>query len=200
MEKKLVILVGPSQSGKTTLMKKLLQNHPEVKRLITCTTRAPRKDEIDGIERNFVDEKEFEDKENFLEWTVVHGNYYGSRKSDLDKNLKASDIIVMDIDIKGIAHLLKNKEKIPAKIVTVFLSPPKEILLKRIQKKQDVNLNKRIESMENELKFVKEHDYFDYFLDTSKTEKESLEELEAVVLENNKDILKKLKIKPKFLV
>jgi len=199
MKKRLIVLVGPSQSGKTTLLKLLLSKHPEIKRLITCTSRPPRSDEINGIERHFLRKEDFKNKNKFLEMALVHGNYYGSRKKDLLDSFKTHNFVMMDIDIKGIAYFLKNKEEIPANIITVFISPPPEVLIKRIEFKNDINMKQRIKSMKKELKFVKEHNYFKYFLNTSKTREESLEELENIVFEKNIKMLEKLKIKPDFL-
>jgi len=199
MKKRLIVLVGPSQSGKTTLLKLLLSKHQEVKRLITCTSRPPRSDEINGEERHFLKRVDFKNKNEFLEMALVHGNYYGSRKKDLLDSFKTHNIVMMDIDIKGIDYFLKNKEDIPAGITTVFISPPPEVLIKRIKLKKDINMEDRIESMKKELKFVKEHDYFQYFLNTSKTQEESLGELENIVFEKNPSHLEKLKIKPSFL-
>ncbi|HED24366.1 MAG TPA: guanylate kinase, partial [Firmicutes bacterium] len=84
----LIIISGPSGVGKGTVCRRLLEMRRELKLSVSTTTRPPRPGETEGLEYNFVDRESFEEMINngaFLEWAVVHGYYYGTRRAAVDK-------------------------------------------------------------------------------------------------------------------
>ena len=109
--KKLIILTAPSGSGKTTIVKKLLNEYSNIKLAITYTTRLPREGEVDGIDYNFVSIDTFEnmvEKNEFLEYEEVYYNqFYGCSKTLIDKNFNNGYSTIMILDVKG---ALKIKE------------------------------------------------------------------------------------------
>ncbi len=103
----LLVVSGPSGSGKTTLCRRLADSG-EVRYSISCTTRAPRPGEQNGRDYHFLDRPDFESRltaGDFLEYAEVHGNFYGSLKSEVIGHLDAGIDVVMDIDVQGAAQI-----------------------------------------------------------------------------------------------
>jgi guanylate kinase len=121
----LLILSSPSGAGKTTLTRKLLDCHPELRFSVSHTTRPPRASEIDGRDYHFVDREQFLaliDQHAFLEWAEVHGNLYGTSKAEVDRARATQGCagMVFDIDYQG-------ARQIRAKVsdaVAAFVVPP----------------------------------------------------------------------------
>jgi len=125
----LLVVSGPSGSGKTTLCRRLA-NAGEVRYSISCTTRPPRAGEEDGKDYHFLSKKDFFHRletGEFLEHAVVHGNLYGSLKSEVVSHLQAGIDVVMDIDIQG-AEQVRNcpDDDIKRALVDLFVMPPSE--------------------------------------------------------------------------
>lgn len=103
----LLVVSGPSGSGKTTLCRRAAEEG-RARYSISCTTRAPRPGEQDGVDYHFLAPKEFEARVaagEFLEHATVHGNSYGTLKSDIVALLERGDNVVMDIDVQGAAQV-----------------------------------------------------------------------------------------------
>ena len=157
---KLVVITGPSGVGKTTLANFLLEELC-LKRVITCTTREIRKGEIDGIDYNFFSEDSFKNlikQQKFAEHASVYGSCYGVLKKDISNSLESSNSLII-LDVQG----AKSIKKIFKNSVVVFLLPPsEESIFQRIEKRnQDSkeSLNKRIQSMKNEISLSSNADY-----------------------------------------
>jgi guanylate kinase len=125
----LLVVSGPSGSGKTTLCRRLADSG-EVRYSISCTTRSPRPGELNGRDYHFLDRTEFERRlaaGDFLEHAVVHGNFYGSLKSEVIARLAGGEDVVMDIDVQG-AEQVRNcpDSDIRRATVDVFVMPPSE--------------------------------------------------------------------------
>lgn len=124
--KKLIIFSAPSGSGKSTIIGKLME-HKELDLAfsISCTSRPPRGTERDGVEYFFVSPEEFRsriDAGEFLEYEEVYpGRYYGTLKSQVDKQLAAGQNVVLDIDVKGASRV---KEVYGDRALSVFIQPP----------------------------------------------------------------------------
>ncbi|MDQ6971881.1 MAG: guanylate kinase, partial [Mariprofundaceae bacterium] len=102
----LYVLSGPSGSGKTSLCAALLQCSPRLRLSVSATTRAPRPGEVDGVDYNFLDAESFEQaiaEGQFLEHAWVHGNAYGTRKSDVQATLAEGHDMLLEIDWQGAA-------------------------------------------------------------------------------------------------
>lgn len=119
----LFILSGPSGAGKGTLRERLFRMLDGLSFSVSCTTRAPRPGETDGVDYRFVAEEEFlrrRDAGDFLEWAGVHGHFYGTLTADVKKALDDGRDILLEIDVQG---ALQVKKKIPG-AVTIFVAPP----------------------------------------------------------------------------
>ena len=107
MRGRLIIFSAPSGSGKSTIVNWLMNEHPELKMYfsISCTSRQPRGTEKDGVEYFFISPEEFRQKianDEFLEYEEVYENrFYGTLKSQVEKQLNAGQNVVFDVDVKG---------------------------------------------------------------------------------------------------
>jgi len=119
----LVVLSAPSGAGKTTLAQMLHKEFPDAEISISYTTRAPRGAEKNGADYHFVDPVTFQqmiERNEFLEWAEVHGNFYGSSKRVVDLSYKPRGLAIFDIDVQGGTTI---KRKYPD-TVTIFILPP----------------------------------------------------------------------------
>ena len=151
-----IIISAPSGGGKTSIVSRLLEDG-KLSRVITATTRAPRKGEKNGKDYHFWSEKQFENavkKDEMAEWAKVHVNYYGIPKSSLDKLIKRGKHPVLVIDVQG----AKTVKKIYKNAVSIFITPPSFAeLKKRIAARNDgtTDVKARLESAKKELKCIK---------------------------------------------
>jgi guanylate kinase len=100
----LFIISGPAGAGKGTLRKALFQEMPDLVFSISCTTRASRPGEVAGRDYHFISKNRFIElikNDEFLEWAEVHGNYYGTRKADVETAIASGIDIVLEIDAQG---------------------------------------------------------------------------------------------------
>lgn len=125
-----LILSGPSGSGKSTLSSRALAEFPTLGFSISCTTRAPRGEEKDGVDYYFLTKEKFEEhiaNGDFLEYACVHGNFYGTLRSEVAKRVEEGKDVLLDIDVQGAQKILEKAKSDPllAKCVeTVFIAPP----------------------------------------------------------------------------
>jgi len=122
----LLVVSGPSGSGKTTLCRRLA-DEGEVGYSISCTTRAPRPGEVDGRDYHFLTADEFKSRleaGDFLEYAEVHGNFYGTLKSEVSGRLADGADVVMDIDVQGAAQIRANMDPLIRRaLVDLFIMP-----------------------------------------------------------------------------
>ena len=125
----LLVVSGPSGSGKTTLCRRLA-DAGEARYSISCTTRTPRPGEQNGRDYHFLDRSDFEARltaGEFLEHALVHGNFYGSLKSEVISHLDAGIDVVMDIDVQGAEQIRQCSDAIIRRaFVDLFVMPPDE--------------------------------------------------------------------------
>src|SRR6266542_6427486 len=98
----LFVISAPSGAGKTTIIRELFRRVPDITFSVSATTRTKRKDEKDGIDYYFMPRDEFEKKaadNEFAEWENVHGNYYGTLKTELKKGIAGKVDMVFDVDV-----------------------------------------------------------------------------------------------------
>jgi len=163
------VFSGPSGSGKTTLCDALLANVPRAKRLVTCTSRAPRSGEKEGVDYRFLDPMQFEaalTAGEFFEHALVHGNHYGSRRRDVIMLIDQRQDVVFNVDFQGAATIRKTAAAEPllaGRLITIFvIPPPVEELRKRLQgRSQDKpeDIEKRLKAAAEEITHWKEFDY-----------------------------------------
>ncbi|ADG82658.1 guanylate kinase [Thermincola potens] len=158
----LLVISGPSGTGKGTVCRALVEKHPSIVYSVSATTRPPRTGEVDGVNYFFLGEEEFLQKVKeggFVEWAKVYGNYYGTPKDALLANLAAGKDVILEIDIQGAMQV---KEKFP-KGVFIFIMPPS---LKELQKRICTRgtdsaevIAKRMNSAAGEMKSYSNYDY-----------------------------------------
>ncbi len=131
-----LILSSPSGGGKTTLARMLLQRRVDVGYSISCTTRAPRNGEQDGRDYHFLSRDEFAARRargEFAESAEVHGNHYGTLKSEIERVFGTGRHVVMDIDIQGARQFVATY---PESVLVFLLPPSAETLLGRLTGRQ----------------------------------------------------------------
>ncbi len=158
----LYILSAPSGAGKTTLVRLLLEKDPGIRLSISTTTRPPRKGEADGREYHFVDVPAFRERlerDEFLEWAEVHGNYYGTSKRWIETEMAAGRDVLLEIDWQGAQQV----RKIFPGAIGVFVLPPSlETLGLRLSGRgtdSAETVARRIAAARDEMRHVDEFDY-----------------------------------------
>jgi guanylate kinase len=138
----LILISAASGAGKTTLVNLLLAAQPNLTRAITCTTRAPRPGEKNGVDYHFYDAVEFLKRlhaGNFLEHATVYGNSYGILKSELLGKLREGKDVLLNVDVQGAATIREQAQTEPElkrALVTIFLTPPSVAMLEQRLKKR----------------------------------------------------------------
>ena len=130
---KLIVISAPSGTGKTTVVKRLLEKIPNIIASVSFTTRPMRENEREGIDYFFVGKRKFETMvgdNQFIEHATVFGNYYGTQKQSLSSNLKKGKNVILEIDWQG---ALQVKEKMPSCIMIFLIPPSKQVLLSRLK-------------------------------------------------------------------
>ena len=158
------IFCAPSGSGKSTMVKHLLSNYPNRFELsVSCTTRAPRGQEVNGREYYFISVEEFQQRiagDEFIEYEQVYdGLYYGTLKTEIERIEKAGHQVLFDVDVKGGLNL---KRILGDKAVSVFICPPSiEELRRRLEGRGDTSaemIEKRLAKAEYEMSFKPQFD------------------------------------------
>lgn len=159
----LLVLSGPSGSGKGTVSQAILKENKEIVFSTSVTTRTPRPGEVNGENYFFVSKTKFEqmvEKDELLEHAFVHTNYYGTPKQFVFDQIENGEIVLLEIDVQG-ALQIKKKYK---EAVFIFLIPPTmEELRNRLVKRDtesEEEINTRFKNAFRELDFVGEYDYF----------------------------------------
>lgn len=168
MKNKIFILSGQSGVGKKHILKQVLKDYPNLQKIVTCTTRPPREDEIDGRDYVFLSKREFqemiEDGE-FFEFAHVHNWLYGTPKHQIERALRTGKSIILEIDVQGAMIV---KEEIP-EAVLIFLQYEPGKIANQIRNRlandtsrgevSEAEIEKRIESAEHEAQYKKDYQY-----------------------------------------
>jgi len=126
----LLIISGPSGTGKGTLVQKLMESDPSFHFSCSVTTRAPRDGEIDGVHYHFVSEEEYQrlvSENAFLEHAKVHANFYGTLRKPVEEMMAEGKNVLLDIDTQGAVNVMSNA----ADYVSIFILPPSAQELRR---------------------------------------------------------------------
>jgi len=174
----LILISAPSGGGKTTLCELLLAACPHMTRAVTCTTRAPRPGEKEGVDYYFLEAGNFLKRlqaGNFLEHATVYGNSYGLLKSELLGKLREGKDVLLNVDVQGAATIREKALEDPElsrALVTVFLTPPSvEVLEQRLKKRgsdEPAAIKKRLGVARQEIAQWKNFNYL--LISTSKQE------------------------------
>lgn len=159
----ILILSGPSGCGKSTLLKEVYKDINDYYFSISTTTRAPRVGEVDGVDYFFVTKKEFEEDikdDNFLEYALVHGNYYGTSLKPINKALDEKKLVIFDIDVQG-HELVRNK--LDSIVTSVFITTPSlKVLEDRLNSRNTDDkavIENRVKNAKAEVEYFRDYDY-----------------------------------------
>lgn len=158
----LIVLSGPSGTGKGTVCKALLNKHRDISISISCTTREPRAGEVHGKHYFFTNINEFEErigKGEFLEYANVFSNYYGTPKSFVDEMLASGKDVLLEIDVQG---ALKVKENSPEGVFIFLIPPSMAELEKRIRSRgteTEEKIRERLGKAGAEMDLMDRYDY-----------------------------------------
>ena len=159
---KLFVISGPSGVGKNTLLNNFLAERPDFIFSVSYTTRAPRGGEIEGVNYFFVKKEEFQrciKNDEFLEWAEFNENYYGTKKSFVEKTLAKEMNMILEIDTQG---ALQIKKKVKDAILIFIMPPSLEDLEKRLRGRNtedEETIKKRLAFAESEIKRAKKFNY-----------------------------------------
>lgn len=163
MRKGLLILIsGPSGTGKGTVCDLLRQKHPEISYSISATTRQPRPGEQDGINYYFYTKEKFRemiDQGQLLEWAEVYGNFYGTPKQKVLDRLEAGEDILLEIDTQGALNVMK---VMPEGLFIFLLPPSLEELAARLKGRgteTEESLHRRLGAAVDEIKLATKYRY-----------------------------------------
>ena len=158
----LIVLSGPSGTGKGTVCKELLKKRDDMALSISCTTRKPRINEQEGQHYFFKSDDEFKtliEQEEFLEFANVYDNYYGTPKSFVKSQLNEGRDVLLEIDVQG---ALNAKSAFPEGVYIFLVPPSMEELENRIKGRgteSNEQIKKRMGKANSEMKLMKEYDY-----------------------------------------
>ena len=182
----LIVLSAPSGGGKTTLCEQMLANNANIARAVTCTTRAPREGERDGVDYYFLTAEDFLKRVqagNFLEHATVYGNSYGTLKSEVLGKLRAGKDVLLAVDVQGAATIRAQAEsdaELARALVEVFLTPESLAVLEQRLKKRGKDapevIKKRLAVAKQEIAQWK---HFDYLL-LSTSVREDVRRMQAI--------------------
>jgi len=157
-----VVLSAPSGGGKTTIARELLRRRADVGYSVSCTTRQPRPAEVDGRDYYFISPDEFRARKAqgaFAECAEVHGNLYGTLRSEIGRVLGEGRHVVMDIDVQGATQL---RSAFP-QAVTVFVLPPSgEVLLDRLRRRKTESASELVARLQSALRELQAVDAYEY--------------------------------------
>tara|TARA_B100000686_G_C16719081_1_gene933801 strand:+ start:851 stop:1486 length:636 start_codon:yes stop_codon:yes gene_type:complete len=160
----MIVISSPSGAGKTTLVKLLAERNNNFEISVSTTTRAPRKNEIEGKDYFFIDEDKFSKlvkTNSFYEYARVFNHLYGTLKETVDKSLSNGKHVLFDIDWQGAKQL--KKLMLNYKLISIFILPPNVETLKDRLSKRDIKdkliIKERMSQFKNDVLHWEEYDY-----------------------------------------
>jgi len=181
---KLIVISAPSGAGKTSIIKKILNEFYELVYSVSATTRKKRDNEKEGVDYFFISKEDFErkiKKREFVEFEKVYDYYYGTYKNFIDENINEGKSVLLEVDVKGALSL----KKIYPESVLIYIVPPSfDILVERLKKRRtedETDFNKRIERAKMELSLKDKFDYFVVNKDLNKAISETKEIINKIL-------------------
>ncbi len=181
MKGKMLIVSAPSGSGKSTIVNWLMKEHPELRLYfsISCTSRAPRGEEKDGVEYFFLTPEAFKEKianKEFLEYEEVYENrFYGTLKAQVERQREAGQNVVFDVDVKGGVNIKKHYGD---QALSLFIQPPSVAELRKRLELRGTDtpeaIEQRLAKAEYELTFAPQFDHVVVNDDLEKAKEETL--------------------------
>jgi guanylate kinase len=159
----IIVISAPSGTGKTTIVRRILNDFPEIVFSVSATTRKKREHEVEGVDYFFISEQEFKNKiqnNEFVEWELFYDYYYGTFRSFIENYVNNGKSVILEVDVHGALEI----KRIYPEAILIYIAPPSlEELLIRLKKRQTENekdLRKRIERAKMELSHKDKFDYF----------------------------------------
>ena len=161
---KCIIFSAPSGAGKTTIVRYLLREIPQLEFSISAASRQPRGREIDGLDYHFLTVENFKNKirnSEFIEWEEVYkDNFYGTLKSEVNRAWKKGKVVVFDVDAQGGINL---KKIFKNNALSIFIKPPSLFVLEQRLKNRRTEtaeqIEMRLKKAEEELSYANQFDY-----------------------------------------
>lgn len=156
------IISAPSGAGKSSLIEGLIAKDNAIKKSISVTTRQPRSGEQNGQHYFFTSEADFQTRINdgeFLEYALVHGNWYGTSKVLVEKELEKQNDLILEIDYQGAQAI---REQFPSSISIFILPPNKTVLRSRLEKRNTddiATIEQRLNAASNEISHISDYQY-----------------------------------------
>ena len=192
----LVIISGPSGSGKGTVVKELIKQDCFALS-VSATTRSPRPGEMDGIHYYFYDKETFEkmkQQEELLEWAEFCGNYYGTPKKYVLKQMAEQKNVILEIEVQGALQI----KKIYPDCILIFMIPPDEKeLRKRLTERgteDEQTIDRRMNRAIEEMEFIPQYDY----IVINDTVKKAAEAIYSIVTAESMKSSRNLNLKQQF--
>jgi len=191
----LVVLSAPSGTGKSTVSRLLVQRNDRLRLSVSATTRAPRKNEVEGKDYFYKTTDEFKnmiENDEFVEWVEYCGNYYGTPKKYIEDSVENGYDVLLEIEVEGAAKI---KEKYPDCVLIFMLPPSLDELKKRIEgrgtEKPEV-IENRLKQAKREIEYIDMYDYvvINDSLDNAINSVNIILEAEKSKVKRNKDLLK----------
>lgn len=157
----LILLSAPSGTGKSTICRKLLSRRKDLRYSVSCTTRSARPGEKEGKHYFFLGKEEFKRRiarNEFLEWAVVHDEYYGTPRQFIEATTRQGFGVLLAVDVQGAAAIRRRL----ADSILIFVAPPSlETLKERMTARRDDSRSvaKRLANSKGELAAAKNYDY-----------------------------------------
>jgi guanylate kinase len=160
----IIAISAPSGTGKTTILRRILSDFPEIVFSVSATTRKRRKNEVEGVDYFFISEEEFKKKiqnNEFVEWELFYDYYYGTFRDFIENCINKGKSLILEVDVHGAVEI----KRIYPDAVLIYIAPPSleelRVRLKKRQTENEEDLKKRIERAKMELSH---RDKFDYFI------------------------------------
>jgi guanylate kinase len=188
----LFVVSAPSGGGKTTLVKAALAADPTLRLSISCTTRAPRADEVDGVDYFFVGREEFERRRaagEFVEWAEIFSNLYATPRAPLERALAEGRDLILDVDVLGMGAI---KRAFGDDAVGIFVIPPSvDELERRLRTRgsdDEAALARRLGRAEYEMKEARQRQppIYDHWLVNDEPERAAAELRKIIAQEQRK--------------
>lgn len=164
MKGNLIIISSPSGGGKGTLIKEILKTTTNIGYSVSYTTRAMREGEENGSDYFFVSHEDFANliaQSEFLEYATVHGNFYGTSKTQVNKEINNGRDVILEIDVQGAENIIKDFPE----AVSIFILPPTfEILKARLTARATESMESLTLRLKNSFAEVQKFEKFQYIV------------------------------------